>query len=578
MGLTLVNVKWTLVRGDTNGRTFRGQGTAFDTDTKTIVPYDQTKGYATLDPNPVDVHLVDNDLLYSECAADYTRTTWLLTSSGGVTTTTEPNSPFCGYTAPLTCDLGTASVNQLATDKGFTLTFTFTGTLHGQAYYSLDGGAEQTSPVFYGVAPNKAHALVLRDGGLANCTRSVDVQLPALATAPQLPPAPTGPAQGLDFVAQPLWYARSGQPARALVELELWAESAHGADDFALVLTMRKRVDTGGNVTFRLDTLLYGLLSAFVPPALPSATLLCTTNLVNYYVRTTTTLAGQSPVFAVSPLRTALRGGLPAEWQATDYFTWRVSAFPAPTFLSWQPTGAGTYAAGAAKPVVTSQPEWLFFPCELGLTNAQLRIRRGYSLTEAGPETEDFEHLDRPSARGWAQRLLAIPLLPSRSGFNYMSVRVETQAGVVVSQQAHYRFVLPNPRTRYLLFSNSLGGLDTLRCEGRLEGSLEVATDKVERPARPGELAPAADRQLSDLVASRKLKLATGWLNGADMSWLQELVLARELWQHVAGQLRPLDWPKRSLNLASDEPSLRGLLLEFDYAYAPTAYAPDRNA
>jgi hypothetical protein len=117
-----------------------------------------------------------------------------------------------------------------------------------------------------------------------------------------------------------------------------------------------------------------------------------------------------------------------------------------------------------------------------------------------------------------------------------------------------------------------------LRCEGRLEGSLEVATDKVERPARPGELAPAADRQLSDLVASRKLKLATGWLNGADMSWLQELVLARELWQHVAGQLRPLDWPKRSLNLASDEPSLRGLLLEFDYAYAPTAYAPDRNA
>jgi hypothetical protein len=157
-----------------------------------------------------------------------------------------------------------------------------------------------------------------------------------------------------------------------------------------------------------------------------------------------------------------------------------------------------------------------------------------------------------------------------------MSVRVETQAGVVVSQEARYRFVPVSPRTRYLLFTNSLGGVDTLRCtdKARLEVTLEATTSAVERPLRLGERSPATDQQVSDLTASRKLKLATGWQLPAELAWLQELVLARELWQHVDAQLRPLDWPKRSLATYSDEPGLRGLLLEFDYAYAPTAYAP----
>jgi hypothetical protein len=63
-----------------------------------------------------------------------------------------------------------------------------------------------------------------------------------------------------------------------------------------------------------------------------------------------------------------------------------------------------------------------------------------------------------------------------------------------------------------------------------------------------------------------------------ELDWLQELVLSREVWQQVGAQLRPLDWPKRSLVPYSEEPGLRGLLLECDYAYAPTAYAPIKYA
>jgi hypothetical protein len=576
MSLIPVNVTWTRLSGDTNGSIYRGQGTAFNTDTRLLEAYDQRRVAATLDPVPANVRLVAGDFLFSECDATFTRFVWTYDGNGGTITTQEPNSPFCGYVPPATCDLGTLTVTQTPTTTGATLLVAFSGSVNGTAYYSVDGGPEQTSPQLLRVPAGK-HKVKLRDDGLTDCEREVDVEIKGASTTPVVPPMPSGPAQSIDFVAQPLWYPLTGQPIGALVELEVWAESAHGAADYGHVLTMRKRVDAAGRANFRLDTLLLPLLKPFVPPVVSAGTLLCTTNLVNYFVRTTVTPldTAKLPVLAISPLRTALRGGLPAEWQVTDYFAFRLSAFPAPAFLSWQPTGAGAYAAGQAKPVVSSQPEWLFFPCELGLASAQLQIRRAYFLTEGGPATEDMEELTQPTG-GWAQRLLAIPLEPSRRGFNYMSVRVETQAGVPVSQEARYRFVQPSPRTRYLLFTNSLGGIDTLRCsdKARLEVTLEAATTAVERPLRLGDRTPAANQQVSDLTASRKLKLATGWLTPAELTWLQDLVLARELWQHVDAQLRPLDWPKRSLAAYSDEPGLRGLLLELDYAYAPTAYAP----
>lgn len=573
MSTVLVNVSWTLINSSTSGKTYRGQGTSFDTDTHTIGPYDQTVTFSTLDPAPTNVQTAVGAELWVVCSADFTRTAWVFDGGTSVTTTTEPNSLACGYTPPATCELGVASVVQLATLTGTKLTVSVTGTVHGQLLYSLDGGAEQAGAIFYNVSAGP-HQVKVRDAGVAGCERLLDVDvLPPLAP----PTAPAGPAQGVDLVGQPLWYTLAGQPAGALVEAELWAESAHGQDDFVRVLTLRKRVDGLGRVSFRLDTLLWPLLSAFVPAVAATTTRLCTTNLLNYYLRTTTTPLDTTvaPVQAVSPVRTALRGALPAEWQGRDYFAYRLSsAFALPPFVSWQPTGAGTQAAGQPKLITAAQPEWLFFLCPLARTDAQLRVRRAYSMTLAGVPVVDYEPLARPSARGWAQRLLAIPLAAARPGFPYIKVQVETTSGVALSQEAVYQVVEASPRSRYLLFTNSLGTTDTLRCEGRLEATLDATAEKVERPALGSDVAITADRQVSDLAASRKLKLGTGWLSPAELAWVQELVLSREVWQQGAGQLRPLDWSKRTLATYADAPTLRGLLLEFDYAYAPTAYAP----
>ena len=558
-------------------------GTAYDVDRYEFDEATETVAHTTeyyddfQDHNPPGGENFQGEFYHYCVPGTTTRRGFTHDGFGGFTVAEQTDSPECGYVPPPppVCELGTLRVSQAATSSSATSSFTLTASVDGTAQaalrYSLDGEPEQDRNVFAGVALGP-HTLRVRDTGVADCVRTASV---VVAPPAEVPAVPAGAPAGVDFVGQPLWYSPGVVPAGAEVQLELWAESAHGQEDFALVLALRKRANAQGRVNFRLDTLLWPLLSAWVPLVGLAATQRCTTNLLNYQVRTTTFAAGQLPVAVSGPLRTAVRGGLPAEWQQVNYFRFRTQVFAAAPFLSWQPAGAGTYAGGQAKRVTAAQSEWLGWLCPVDV--AGLRIARAYDMGPGTVPLVDYELLGEAPARGWLNQLLAIPLAAARPDFKRLRVQVETPDGEALSLPAWYEFVAETPRSRYLLFTNSLGMVDTLRCEGRLESTLEATTDKVERPARPGEAAPAADRQVADLSASRKLKLASGWLSPAELEWAQEVVLSREIWQQLGGQLYPLDWGKRSLATYSDEPGLRGLLLEFDYAYAPTAYAPAAN-
>ena len=366
---------------------------------------------------------------YHDCAGT-TRRGYTGDQQGGFTVAEEADSAACGYTAPdpLTCDLGTASVTQVATATGATLTAHLTGTANGHVKYRLDSGAEQTSNVFPDVAPG-GHTVHLRDDGLSGCARSVAVTVATPDTP--TPPALTA-AEGIDFVQQPLWHTVADVPAGASVSLDLYAESYHGAENFSLVMRLQKYAVRAGDVAFRLDTLLLPLLAAVVPPVQELATYCCTTNLLSYYVSTTLTVTGQAATVHQGPLRTALRGGLPAEWQGVDYFHFRQqSPFTLPPGLSWQPTGPGTYAAGQAKAVTYQQPEWLYWLCPVDVTG--LRIARAYDMGPGTVAVVDHEQVGEAPARGWQHQLLAIPLRPTRTGFKRLSVQVQDEQGEALS-------------------------------------------------------------------------------------------------------------------------------------------------
>ncbi|UOQ96631.1 hypothetical protein MUN81_15450 [Hymenobacter sp. 5317J-9] len=560
-----VNTTWTVSSAGAAGagKTFLGTGIAFDTDTHQLVAFNVARTAALLDPLPQGVHLQAGDVIHIECDIDFTATLWIYGGGMSLSSQTEATSAqYCGWTPPvagLTCDIGTLSVSQTGTPGGITLTALVTGTPNGAWRYSLDRGPEQASADFTGVAIG-THTVRVRDTGLSGCWQEVTV---VVSAAPLLQ-VPTGAAQGFDFVGQPLWYQPAGVPAGAEVHLELWAESAHGQEDFAAVLTLRKFADAQGRVAFQLDGLLWPLLRAWEPPAVASTASRCRGQLVNYFVRTTVYAAGQPPAYTTGPLRTALRGALPAERRDIEYFAYRLDAFAQPPFLSWRP---------ADRRLTPEQPEWLFWLCPPGQP-AVFTVRRSYVRTGfagGAPLVED-EAVVLSGPRGPEGQLLAIPVRP-RAGTDAVTLALYDADETALSPLVTFAMVDPTPQTRYLLFTNSLGGCDTLRTEGRLEGLLEGVASSSEVPPTAGGAAPHADRWTYDVTAVRKLKLATGWLRASELRWLQELVLAREIWEWQPGRVLPLDVAKRQLAYLSDANPLRGMALEYDYAFAPTAYA-----
>ncbi|WP_210521591.1 hypothetical protein [Hymenobacter terricola] len=537
------------------GSTYDENRYEFDEVNETVTPshgiYDDFQNHN----QPTDYSLVGE--FFSKCDGT-TRLSYQHDGAGGFTVVPQADSLNCGYVppTPLTCDLGLT--HQLtATATGANVTGTATDA-HSAVRFSLDGSPAQTSGTFYDLAPGR-HVLTASDTGLSSCQRSVAF---TVATPPP-PAAPAGAPQGVDFVRQPLWYPVAA-PAGAEVLLELWAESQHQEEDFYLVLRLRKRADAAGRLDFRLDTLLAPLLRAVVPPRAPLATVVCRTPLLNYFVRTATVLAaGQPAAFVTSALRTALLGGLPPERRDVDYFAYRLEAYGQPPFLSWQPAG---------KRLTPAQPEWLCWLCPDA--TPVLTVRRSYVRTgfATSPPLVEEETVDLSAGRGAYGRLLAIPVLP-RAGTDAVSLGLYNALGEALSPLVTFAMVAASEHTRYLLFSNSLGGFDTLRTEGRREAVLDGTPDRAELPATAGEAAPAAERQAFAVTGSRKLKLATGWLTAAQLRWLQELVLSRDVWEWQAGRLLPLDPTKRQVAYAADEAPLRGMLLEYDYAFAADLYA-----
>lgn len=553
-------------------------GTRYDVrecvfDTLTLAVTCSTGGYDDFQGNnPPGSDFAVSDEFHSLCIGT-TRRAFVGDGLGGFTVADEANSVSCGFTppAPFTCDIRLA-YQLTATPGGADVVLSATAA-HGLVQYSLDGGPLQLSPRFFNLAPGR-HYATATDAAVAGCQRVVGFVVPV----PAPPPAPPGPPVGIDFVGQPLWYSM-GAPAGAEVVLELYAESRHGAEDFALVMRLRRTTPAAGRLNFRLDGLLAPLLRAHQPGG--AATQVCTGQLVNYFVRTATVpLVGQTVAYVRGQLRTALRGAVAPEAQGRDFFSGYYDGQV--QFLTWKP---------AAASLTPGQPEWLYWFTPPG-SPASVRVERVYTVPlDAVPgQANDVivsETVSLPVGvaipgagppRGPGTRLLAIPVLP-RTGDAAVSVAVYDPAtGEALSPLLRYAVVPPSERSRYLVFTNSLGGTDTLRTEGRLEAVLEAAADRAERHRLPLDQTPAPERFTFGVAATRKIKLATGWLTRAELAWLQELVLAREIWEWRGGQLLPLELPKRQLTYASDLDALRGLLLEFDYAYAPTAYQPPPDA
>ena len=169
---------WTVRGNGGGGNVAIGTGIGFDTDTKQVVPFGETRQQTILELPPPNFNRQAGDEIWFECAPDFTQTTWIFNGKDDTTTTTTPNSGLCGYIPPAPPNPFTCDLVLDARALGDTLVATTSGA-HGKVTYSLDGGITRQAGGTFGPLAPGAYVVSAYDDG-----------------PPGLPPQPDGVRQG----------------------------------------------------------------------------------------------------------------------------------------------------------------------------------------------------------------------------------------------------------------------------------------------------------------------------------------------------------------------------------------------
>ncbi|GAB3886117.1 hypothetical protein GCM10028825_14830 [Spirosoma agri] len=275
-------------------------------------------------------------------------------------------------------------------------------------------------------------------------------------------------------------------------------------------------------------------------------------------------------------LEYAIKGALSVE----QFAGWRDQFFTtflaqSRQFLTWQPS---------EKWVDTVQPEFLYYLVNFTPKPAELRLRIDIVYDDASTETITAQRMTTVSqyvVYGIPVGFVALGL-PEREA---ATGRVVHAYSVWMANESNQR--LSEVRTYYvnrdfdanvvyLLFRNSLGGYDTLRCTGQTSRTLAVSGTDGQRALDPSYLPTTAELFKKNRIAERTLTVATGLRDGDQLDYLTELVLSEDLFVVTQEGFVALSLPDSAdtvLALRSDDEDLAGRVLTFRYAKNEVAYS-----
>ncbi|WP_370788604.1 hypothetical protein [Bacteroides nordii] len=221
------------------------------------------------------------------------------------------------------------------------------------------------------------------------------------------------------------------------------------------------------------------------------------------------------PVYTDITFR-AVRAGI-------DRFADTATNFLTQNFLTWQPT---------VKPVTYYSPEFLTYyavvPCIVKL-RAYFTDDSGSVITQKDITLSDFE----------AGKAYTIPLqYASVAGKldnelpGYYDVWIENTEGVRLTYiQRYYASYMLSEQEQWILFENSLGGIDTFRAYGSCDFTGEHTHN----------IAEIEDNSLEYRVdTERKFQKNTGYLNAQERRWLLDFFPSLSKYIYTGSYLRPI--------------------------------------
>ncbi|MCA8831976.1 hypothetical protein [Hymenobacter pini] len=220
-----------------------------------------------------------------------------------------------------------------------------------------------------------------------------------------------------------------------------------------------------------------------------------------------------------------LLGGLDYyEFAARTWFsTYQAAIKP---FLTWQPNNRKVY---------NDQPEYLYFMADsFALTSFSVRV----NVVCSDGSKESFEAYTYQSPRRYEVFCLPVGYVglgldqyesATRRVLSW-SVQVLNPNGVPISEQRtyllNYKYAAEK---RYFLYTNSLGGLDTLPCTGEAKAVLNPTREEVERGPDPRYDPLLGDRVAVSNSGGLTMTCVTGLLSRAEMAGLQDFLLSTRI-------------------------------------------------
>ncbi len=241
-------------------------------------------------------------------------------------------------------------------------------------------------------------------------------------------------------------------------------------------------------------------------------------------------------------------------------------------FLTWCPND---------KLVSADQPEFLYFLLNFEPLPTVLRLRVRVSYID-----NTFQILTPFSTK----------LLPALRLYNVVSVAVghdalglgsltqkvhkwevwlDDQTGVRVSEIRAYRQDFEyRHQSRYVIFSNSLGGYDTYRFYGTSSQKLSTRRTTYRRNKSFWDDPSLPEILVNEVESERSLTAYTGWLDRrTSLKWLQELALSEDVYLHTDRLLRPMMVVSSELVYDQDEERRIGRVFDFSFVNRHNNYS-----
>lgn len=273
------------------------------------------------------------------------------------------------------------------------------------------------------------------------------------------------------------------------------------------------------------------------------------------------------------PLEQVLHGRLSTE----QFAMWRDEFFTthlrqSRQFLTWQP---------AEKWVEEAQPEFLYFLVNFTPRPNILRLRVEVTYNDGIQDTFTAGSIavaGQYTVYGFPVgfQALGLALRESSSGRAVHSYRVwvSSEANARLSEvRTYYVNREWEPNALFLLYANSLGGYDTLRCTGQASRSLTVKGTLLQTALATNYLPSTSELFSLSRTGERLLTVNTGLMDGADLDYLSELALSDEIYvvtQEGFVALLPADG---TLNLQADDENLSGRTMTFRYSKTEVGYS-----